>query len=78
MKSIFHVCKESVRKTVKAKLTKIYKALSRISLKKENREPTFYIKLQFKDVHVFPFDLQFVFFSEKLADSEHSEVAVRI
>ena len=45
---------------------KINGALLRISLKKVNSGATFRIKLQLKDVHVLPSDLQFnVFFSEK-------------
>ena len=55
MKSNFDFCKESARKSVSVKISEV---LLRISLKNK--------KLQFKDVHVFPFDSQFnVFFSEK-------------
>ena len=36
---------------------KINEALLRIFFKKVNSEAAFQIKLQFKDVHVFPFDL---------------------
>ena len=63
MKSTFDVCKESPGRTVKGKINE---ALLRISLKNVNSGVTFKIKLQFKDVHMFPFDLRFnVFFSEK-------------
>ena len=54
MKFIFDVCKESTRKTVKAKINE---ALLKLSLKNVNSGATFLIKLQFKYVHVFPFDL---------------------
>ena len=61
-------------KTVKAKINEV---LLRISLKKVNSGATFWTKLQFKDVYVFPFDLHFnVSFSEKSWNREHSEVAV--
>ena len=76
VKSSFDVCKESTRKTVKVE---IKEASLRISLKNINSGATFQIKLQFKDVLVFPFDLQFnVFFSEISWNREHSEVAVYI
>ena len=74
--NIFLICKESARKKAK-----INGALLWISIKKVNSKATFWMKLLFKDVHVFPFDLQLLlllkcFLCERSRIRKHSEVTV--
>ena len=55
MKSIFDECKKSARETVKAKISK---GFVEDSFKKISSGATFSIKFPFKEVPMFPFDLQ--------------------